>query len=101
MVYCAGKLTFIPSAIRCRMMNGKKRSLDHCTKKHILLWNPLLQLKLFCKNLDHCQCFSSCRTGVNGDLRGYIDSGNDDGSFHLDAQDGSLRVARKLDFETK
>ncbi|XP_067023578.1 protocadherin Fat 4-like isoform X2 [Acropora muricata] len=39
--------------------------------------------------------------GVNSDLRGYIDSGNDDGSFRLNAQDGSLRVTRKLDFETK
>ncbi|XP_068760232.1 protocadherin Fat 4-like [Montipora capricornis] len=39
--------------------------------------------------------------GVNGDILSYIDSGNEDNSFHLDAQDRSLRVVRKLDFETK
>ena len=39
--------------------------------------------------------------GVNADLRYYIDTGNDQNSFQLDAKTGDLTVARKLDYETR
>jgi len=40
-------------------------------------------------------------SGVNAALRYYIDTGNEQNSFNLEAKTGTLTLARKLDYETR
>ena len=61
----------------------------------------ILSLLIVLFSLSYLQREILRLAGVNAALRYYIDTGNEQNSFSLEAKTGALTLARKLDFETR
>lgn len=68
------------------------------TKIHLFPIDVTPHRSFSCRRFDF---FIRSLTGVNADLRYYIEKGDGQNLFNLEAKTGSLTLARKLDYETR
>ena len=82
----------------CNLVTGYFRKNPNQTNSEVLA--PITSLKGLLVD-DRLKKSILCLSGVNADLRYFIDTGNEQNSFNLDVKTGVLTLARKLDYETR